>query len=210
MKMVTPSSIGGMKVAMAWPNMWLRGSRFRKRSGKKGRPYRAYFRISRSTGTMLASTFACVMRTPFGSAVAPDVKMISARSSRLGRSAASPSAALSKRSGTGASGAGGSCAAPPPSSSSSAQVSTPESGGGRRPSPATTSRAATIRTTRPTRSGDARRSIGTATVRAARQPQKATIHSARFSPHSTTRSPGARPCWRSEAANRRAARPISA
>jgi hypothetical protein len=32
---------------------------------------------------MLASTLRCVIRTPFGSAVAPEVKMISATSSRV-------------------------------------------------------------------------------------------------------------------------------
>ena len=37
MKTTTPGSIGGMNVAIAWPNMWLSGSRFRKRSGKNGR-----------------------------------------------------------------------------------------------------------------------------------------------------------------------------
>ena len=33
MNTTTPGSMGGMKVAMAWPNMWLSGSRFRKRIG---------------------------------------------------------------------------------------------------------------------------------------------------------------------------------
>ena len=32
-----PGSIGGMNVARACPNMWLRGSRSRKRRGRKGR-----------------------------------------------------------------------------------------------------------------------------------------------------------------------------
>ena len=35
MKITVPGSIGGMKVAIAWPNMWLSGSRFRNRSGKE-------------------------------------------------------------------------------------------------------------------------------------------------------------------------------
>ena len=43
MKTTTPGSIGGMKVAIAWPNMWLSGSRFRNRSGKNGRPHFRYF-----------------------------------------------------------------------------------------------------------------------------------------------------------------------
>src|SRR5438309_1324474 len=33
MNTTTPPSIGGTKVAIACPNMWLRGSRFRKRIG---------------------------------------------------------------------------------------------------------------------------------------------------------------------------------
>ena len=40
--------------------------------------YRRYFTASRSMGTMLARTFRCVMMTPLGSAVAPEVQMISA------------------------------------------------------------------------------------------------------------------------------------
>ena len=92
MKITVPGSIGGMKVAMAWPNMWLRGRRFRNLNGKNGLPHFRCLRISRSTGTMFASTFRCVMTTPFGSAVAPDVKMISATSSRvIGTSGAVPS-----------------------------------------------------------------------------------------------------------------------
>src|SRR5262245_60062911 len=58
--------------------MWLNGSRFRKRIGLKGIVYLRYFAISRSIGTMLARMFLCVRTTPLGSAVAPDVKMISA------------------------------------------------------------------------------------------------------------------------------------
>jgi hypothetical protein len=37
MKTTVPASIGGMKVAIDWPNMWLSGSRFRKRIGENGR-----------------------------------------------------------------------------------------------------------------------------------------------------------------------------
>ena len=72
-----------MNVAIDWPNMWLNGNRLRNRMGENGRAYFRYFTISRSTGTMLARTFRCVMTTPFGSAVAPEVKMISAVSSRV-------------------------------------------------------------------------------------------------------------------------------
>ena len=74
MKMTTPGSIGGMKVAIAWPNMWLSGRRFRNRSGENGLLHFRYLRISRSIGTVLASTLAWVMTTPLGSAVAPEVK----------------------------------------------------------------------------------------------------------------------------------------
>ena len=49
-----PASFGGMKVAMACPNMWLSGSRFRNRSGKKGRPHIRYFSNSPSIGTTCA------------------------------------------------------------------------------------------------------------------------------------------------------------
>ena len=36
-KMTVPRTIGGMLVAIDWPNMWLSGSRFTKRSGWNGR-----------------------------------------------------------------------------------------------------------------------------------------------------------------------------
>src|SRR6476660_5577901 len=72
-----------MKVAIACPNMWLRGSRLRKRIGRNGTVYFLYFVTSRSIGTMFARMLRWVMRTPLGSAVAPDVKMISALVSAL-------------------------------------------------------------------------------------------------------------------------------
>jgi hypothetical protein len=52
-----------------------------KRIGENGLAYFLYLSTSRHTGRMLASTFLCVSTTPFGSAVAPDVKMISIVSS---------------------------------------------------------------------------------------------------------------------------------
>ena len=55
MNTVVPPSIGGMNVAIDCPNMWLSGSRFRKRMGENGRAYARYFDTSRSTGTMFAS-----------------------------------------------------------------------------------------------------------------------------------------------------------
>ena len=75
---VVPGSIGGMNVAIAWPNMWLSGSRLRKRSGKNTFPYFRYLCTSCSIGTVFARMLRCVSTTPFGSAVAPEVKMISA------------------------------------------------------------------------------------------------------------------------------------
>ena len=97
MKTTTPGSIGGMKVAIAWPNMWLSGRRFRKRTGQNGRLHLRCFRTSRSTGTMFARTFRWVMTTPLGSAVAPDVKMISATSSRRQRNVWHPGADVRRR-----------------------------------------------------------------------------------------------------------------
>ena len=83
MNTTTPVSIGGTKVAIAWPNMWLSGSRLRNRIGQNGFALLPVLRAPRaSTGTMFASTLRWVITTPFGSAVAPDVKMISATSSR--------------------------------------------------------------------------------------------------------------------------------
>ncbi len=81
MNTTTPGSIGGTNVAIACPNMWLSGRRFRNRIGRNGLAYFLYFAISRSIGTMFARMLRCVMTTPLGSAVAPDVKMISAVSS---------------------------------------------------------------------------------------------------------------------------------
>ena len=54
--------------------------------GEKGQAYQRCFRTSRSTGTMLARMLRCVIRTPFGSAVAPEVNRIWQMSSgRAGR-----------------------------------------------------------------------------------------------------------------------------
>ena len=77
-KTTVPGSIGGMNVAMAWPNMWLSGKRFRKRMGRNGLAYRRYFATSCSMGMMFARMLRWVSTTPFGSEVAPDVKMTSA------------------------------------------------------------------------------------------------------------------------------------
>ena len=61
---------------------------------ERPRPTSGTSATSRSTGTMFASTLRCVMTTPLGSAVAPDVKMISATSSRVDRA---PAAARRRR-----------------------------------------------------------------------------------------------------------------
>src|SRR5260370_40694676 len=59
MKTTTPGSIGGVKVAMAWPNMWLSGRRFGDLNGKKGGAHFRYFTISRSIGANFATTVRC-------------------------------------------------------------------------------------------------------------------------------------------------------
>ena len=198
MKTVTPASIGGTKVAVACPNRWLSGSRFRNRSGKKGRPYRTYFRTSRSTGTMFASRLACVISTPFGSAVAPEVKMISARSSPAGATRG---------------GAARRASAPVPaaSTSESRQRTVPGAvAAAGASSPATTMRARTRATTRASRSAEVRTSSGTTIAPARRQPQNAAIHSGRFSPHRTTLSFGPQPAAARRAAKRSAPARMSA
>ena len=49
--------------------------------GRNGLAYFRYLVISRSMGTMFARMLRCVSTTPFGSDVAPEVKMTSATSS---------------------------------------------------------------------------------------------------------------------------------
>ena len=141
MKITVPGSIGGMKVAIACPNMWLRGRRFRNLNGKNGLPHFRYLRISCSTGTMFARMFRWVMTTPLGSAVAPDVKMISATSSRaIGTSGRSDAAASARQS--------NSCSFHTGTSLGAVNGGTSW--------PITISRAETILTTRARKSGDAR------------------------------------------------------
>src|SRR2546425_6088797 len=62
---------------MNCPKTWLRGTRFRKRMGWKKRSYFRYFLISVSSGSRLARILPCVITTPRGSAVVPEVKIIS-------------------------------------------------------------------------------------------------------------------------------------
>ena len=81
MKTATPGMSGRMNIVSAWPNMWLSGIRLRKRSGNTGRNHLAYFETICSGETMLARMFPCVIRTPFGSPVAPEVNTISTTSS---------------------------------------------------------------------------------------------------------------------------------
>ena len=213
MKTVTPASIGGTKVAIAWPNRWLSGSRFRNRSGKKGRPYRTYFRTSRSTGTMFASRLACVISTPFGSAVAPEVKMISARSSPAGATRGGSPGGASARgaSARGASARGASAPVSAASTSESRQWTVPGAGVAcGASSPAITMRARTRATIRASRSADVRTSSGTTTARTRRQPQNAATHSGRFSPQRTTLSSGPQPAAARRAAKRSAPARMSA
>ena len=105
--------------------------------GENGRAYFRYFTISRSTGTMLARTLRCVMTTPFGSAVAPEVKMISAVSSRVTAARGAWPVACQSNSDSGHTGVG---PAWPWSTSS----------------PASTRRAPTMPATRRRKSGEAR------------------------------------------------------
>src|SRR5687768_14075914 len=58
--------------------MWLNGSRFRNRIGANGLAYRLYLPISFSIGITFAKMLRWLRTTPLGSAVAPEVKMISA------------------------------------------------------------------------------------------------------------------------------------
>src|SRR5437879_12831104 len=62
---------------MNCPRTGLRGTRFRKRMGWKKRSYFRYFLISVSSGSRLARILPCVITTPRGSAVVPEVKIIS-------------------------------------------------------------------------------------------------------------------------------------
>ena len=92
---------------------------------------------------MLASTLRCVMSTPFGSAVAPDVKMISTRSSRV-TAAVSTAAASTDATASSSSPCSGQHATPPGSAGTSTS------------SPASTTRASTMARTFVRNSLDAR------------------------------------------------------
>ena len=176
--------------------MWLSGSRFRKRIGRNGLAYFLYFAISRSIGTMLARMLRWVMMTPFGSAVAPEVKMISARRIRRRRDALET---RRRRDGCRRSPAWNVGPAPPSGGRSPAAPTRPD-----RPRASETvpvdgvadehgariddrdDPVAGTPPTRGSRSGRGRRP-------SSRQPHSATIHSARFSPQIATRCPLAIP-----------------
>ena len=64
------------------------GQQVQEANGMHQRSYFRYFWISVSSGAILPSTLPCVITTPFGSAVVPEVKMIS-------RTSAGPGAAAS-------------------------------------------------------------------------------------------------------------------
>ena len=152
--------------------MWLSGSRFRKRSGRNGPRVSRYLRISRSTGTMLARMLRWRMTTPFGSAVAPDVKMISATSSRVIWTC-------------GTEPVGAPVELAPAARSRAANAS---AGGARRRRPAR--RLASTIAAR--RAQERRRRAVVDRARRRRREQaapEATIHSGRFSPQTTTLSP---------------------
>ena len=78
MKRTEAGISGGTNVASACPNRWLIGRRFRIRRGENGRTYLRYGAIWSSIGARFAARLPCVITTPFGSAVVPEVKTISA------------------------------------------------------------------------------------------------------------------------------------
>ncbi len=82
-KSTVPASNCGRNMPRNCPKTWLSGSRLRKRSGWKMRSYFRYPAIWRSSGSRFARMLPCVITTPRGSAVVPEVKTISTMSSRL-------------------------------------------------------------------------------------------------------------------------------
>ena len=177
MKKTSPAMIGGMNAAIVWPNMWLSGSRFRKRIGAKGPMYFRYFSIPSSMGLRLARMLPCVMMTPLGSPVAPEVKRISA---------VSPGAA------------GGNDSQPmrPRVEAVIGQTGHASPDGGLRSSPIRRAFALTIAAMRSTTFAEERKSTGTAITPSSRHPQSAITHSGRFSLQKRTRSPRAMPSAR--------------
>ncbi len=122
------------------------------------------------------------MVTPLGSPVAPEVKRISATSScAVGeKDAAGSRMSITSRRG---------------------QTGHPIASGASSASPIRSARALTIPAIRSTTLADERKSIGTATTPARIDPQRATTHSGRFSPHKRIRSPLEIPAARSFWAN---------
>ena len=133
----------------------------------------------------MARTLRCVSRTPFGSAVAPEVKITSASSSgppRSARTSAAPAAARPAP------------VRPAAMRRRNGQTATPcGSRGARWSSPTSTARASTMAATRATSRPEARKSTGTSTARASRPPHSAAIQSGQFSPQTITLSPGPTP-----------------
>ncbi len=181
MKNTSPAMIGGMNAAIVCPNIWLSGSRFRKRMGAKGPMYLRYFEIPSSMGLRLARMLPWVMMTPLGSPVAPEVKRISA---------VSPGAA-----------GGNDRARAAVTRTAIGQTGHASPAGGLRSSPMRRAFALTIAAMRSTTFAEERKSTGTAITPSSRHPQSATTHSGRFSLQKRTRSP-----WATPSARRRSAK----
>ena len=98
--------------------------------------------------------FLWVITTPLGSAVAPDVKMISTTVSRVGVNGASDAVVAAPGSVPGGFGAAGT--APTPASRHTGTASATVPAGRSTSSPTSTTRASTMRATLPRKSGEAR------------------------------------------------------
>ena len=98
--------------------------------------------------------FRCVMTTPFGSAVAPDVKMISTTVSRVGVNGASDAVVAAPGSAPSGFGAAGTEPIPPAATRARRPPTVPA--GSSTSSPTSTTRASTMRATLPRKSGEAR------------------------------------------------------
>ncbi len=160
--------------------------------GAKGPMYLRYFSIPSSMGLRLARMLRCVMVTPFGSPVAPEVKRISAISS--GAAGANDRRAASVA---------------PEARRGSARPGSRDpmaiSGRHRSAAPARS----TIPAMRSTRLAEERKSTGTAITPSSRHPQSATTHSGRFSPQKRMRSPRAIPAARRRSAKAAARAPAA-
>src|SRR6516164_5688695 len=81
MKTVVAGIKGKMNIVSTCPNKWLIGIKLRKRNGSSGRNHLRYAETMRAGDAILARMLPCVIRTPLGLPVAPDVNTISTTSS---------------------------------------------------------------------------------------------------------------------------------